>query len=87
MVLYAGKHDSKKSKQLATHISNSLGKYTALRKAASPKSDKSLAVLNGTKMPAVLVECGYMGRDLYYCRDNYNQIALAIAYGIINYFK
>ena len=87
LVLYAGKHDKNKSKKLACCISSTLGKYTKLRRNKAPASDNKLAVLNGTKMPAVLVECGYMGGDLYYCRDHYSQIALAIAYGIMNYFS
>ena len=83
-VLYAGKHHVFLSRILARSISNSMAKNTKLKKYASPASNTELAVLNGTKMPAVLVECGYMGGDLIYCRDNASTIAKAIGKGIIN---
>ena len=81
-VLYAGKHDKLLSKGLANSISSSFSKNTKLKKYANPSENTELAVLNGTKMPAVLVECGFMGGDLKYCRDNYTTIAYAIYKGI-----
>lgn len=49
----------------------------------APYVNNELAVLGGTKMPAVLVECGYMGGDFSYCKDNADKIAEAIYYGIM----
>ena len=49
--------------------------------------EKGYIVLQKTKMPALLVECGYMGGDLIYCRDNYFRIAYAIFWGISRYFE
>ena len=83
-VLYAGKHDILLSKGLANSISGSFAKNTKLKKYANPSANTTLAVLNGTKMPAVLVECGFMGGDLKYCRDNYTTIAYAIYKGIVD---
>lgn len=85
-VLYTGKHDQTNSSRLANAIDTGFVCYTNLERYAYPTSNTGLAVLNGTKMPAVLVECGYMGGDLVYCRDNPGKIALAIYYGIISYF-
>ena len=83
-VLYAGKHDKLLSKGLANSISSSFARNTKLKKYANPSENTELAVLNGTKMPAVLVECGFMGGDLKYCRDNYTTIAYAIYKGIVD---
>ena len=83
-VLYAGKHDKLLSKALAYSISTSFANNTKLKKYANPSANTDLAVLNGTKMPAVLVECGFMGGDLRYCRDNYTRVAYAIFKGISN---
>jgi RHS repeat-associated protein len=84
LTLYAGEHDAEKSKLLATSISSAFGLYTGLKKAADPAKNTSLHVLNATKMPAVLVECGHMGGDVYYCRDNAKCIANAIYQGILS---
>ena len=86
-VLYAGKHDVNNSKKLANCISNAFKKHTKLSKYSNPSKRKDLAVLNGTRMPAVLVECGYMGLDLEYCRDNADKIAYAIYKGIKEYLS
>lgn len=85
MTLYSGKHDVSISKKLAKAISNGFKKYTMLKLYQRPTANKTLAVLNGTKMPAVLVECGFMKNDLSYCRKNPKKIAEAILFGILNY--
>ena len=85
-VLYAGKHDTVFSRYLATRIDSKLKSYTSLNRHASPHSREDLAVLNGTKMPAVLVECGFMnGIDIRYLMTKYNTIARAIYSGIKAY--
>jgi len=38
-------------------------------------------------MPAVLVECGYIGGDFDYCLNNYTKIAYAIYMGIVRYIR
>ena len=87
MVLYAGKHDTKKSKSLATNI-NSKIKNTSLFYNRGIKKRKDLAVLNGTKMPAVLTETGYISHynDLLIITKDRNKIANAIVNGIKAYF-
>ena len=63
---YAGKHDVNKNKKVAKCINSSYKEHTFMRMNALPKETKSLYDLNVTEMPAVLVECGYMGGYLIF---------------------
>jgi len=90
-VIYAHKHDMEQSRQLGHHIMFGFVKYTSLqsqRGVVSNIDEKyNYYVLNATKMPAVLVECGYMGGDFTYCNTNYTKIAYAIFWGISQYYN
>ena len=86
-VLYAGKHHKNKSKALAKSINNQI-KNLEIFTNLGVKKRTDLAVLNGTKMPAVLTETGYMSHynDLMKAINNRDAIASAIVRGIKGYY-
>ena len=86
-VMYSGKHDISRSYNLALFIMEGFAEHTTLERYKRHESNIDLEVLNSTKMPAVLVECGFMQSDLIYLRDNYDKIAKAIEYGINKYAR
>lgn len=72
---------------LAQHIMNGIVNNTGLRNNGI-RENKSLYVLRRTRMPAVLVEMGYLTNyyDAIYIRDNLWSIAYGIYLGILSYF-
>ncbi len=72
---------------LAQHILESIVANTALADNGV-RVNPSLYVLRRTKMPAVLVETGYLTNagDAEILRDNQEEIAYAIYLGILKYF-
>lgn len=83
-------YDEFQSKNLAKYIQKALITATGAKdRGVSPTN--MLYVLNSTKMPAVLVEAGFISNqeDLELLIDNYYQdkIAEAIALGICDYFE
>ncbi|MGL5257152.1 MAG: N-acetylmuramoyl-L-alanine amidase family protein [Proteocatella sp.] len=82
-------HSSRDNKEIAVYIQDELIKNTGAGNRGT-KVRTDLAVLNGTKMPAVLVELGFMtnASELSKLRDsNYqNTLADSILVGINRYF-
>ena len=76
--------------QLATNIQNELIKITGSTNRGI-KEQKKLVVLNSTKMPAVLIEVGFISnfseRTLLLFNSYQKEIAQAITNGICRYFK
>ena len=76
--------------QLATNIQNELIKITGSTNRGI-KEQKKLVVLNSTKMPAVLIEVGFISnfseRTLLLFNSCQKGIAQAITNGICKYFK
>lgn len=85
-VLY---YPSKSSKELATIINGEIKKLRRVNRGI--KQRENLVVLNSTKMPAVLVEGGFLSNleeEKIINRKSYRQgLAEAITVGIINYFS
>lgn len=83
-------YDEFQSKNLAKYIQRTLISATGVRDRGV-KVTNMLYVLNSTKMPAVLVEAGFISNqeDLdWLMEDDYqNKIAEAIALGICDYFQ
>lgn len=82
-------HTSRDNKEIAVYIQDELIKNTgAVNRGTKVRTD--LAVLNGTKMPAVLVELGFMtnSNELSKLRDSIyqNTLADAMLVGINKYF-
>jgi len=84
--LYPGTHHVSQSQSLATSIVSSIVSLTSLPKHRDPYQD-SYAVLNGTTMPATIVECGFMSNstDLPYLMNNASTIGHALGSGISNW--
>jgi len=60
-MIYPNNHNITKSYDLARNIDASYSRNTSLKRYAYHYKDvRGLAVLRGTKMPAVIVECGFM---------------------------
>lgn len=82
-------HSSRDNKEIAVYIQDELIKNTGAGNRGT-KVRTDLAVLNGTKMPAVLVELGFMtnSNELSKLRDsNYqNTLADSMLVGINKYF-
>lgn len=72
---------------LAQHIINGIVRNTRLRDNGI-RENKSLYVLRNTKMPAVLVEMGYLTNfnDAMILRDNLWNVAYGIYLGLLSYF-
>ena len=86
-VMYAAKHDESRSYNLALFIMEGFEEHTSLARYQRHQKSDGYKVLNLTKMPAVIVECGFMQSDLIYIRDNYDKIAEAIKFGINKYAR
>ncbi len=81
---------SEKSKNLANYIYNSVKKDVNQTTKFEPIENKDFYVLRRTKMPAVLVECGFLSnsgeRWLLTTKEYKQKMAIGIANGIDNYF-
>lgn len=83
-------HDQKKSLNLAKHIYDQFKTAGVNVQANGIYTDeRGLAVLNGTQMPAVIVEIGYIVGDASKLSNEayLNDIASSISAGIENYFS
>lgn len=82
---------SEKSKSLATSIYNSIKNNVNQSTKFEPLENTDYYVLRTTKMPAVLVECGFLSNEgerwLLTTEDYQLKMAQGIANGIDNYFS
>ena len=82
---------SESGKLLATEILNSVKALIPGLKIRGVKKSNGLYVLKHTKMPAVLVECGFITNpsEADFLKDEKSQVlmATAISQGILKYFK
>ena len=83
---YPRKYDSKK---LATYVNGSVAKHAKFKNRGTYQDSRGLAVLRGTKMPAIILEAGYMASDSDMRRAIYRtsqiRTAKAIANGLRDY--
>jgi len=87
-ILY--KHNSPDSRDIASHVLDSILENTSLASRSNPLVPRNnLDVLNRSMAPAILVEAGFMSNqnDLRYVVNNTNDIAAAIALGILGYYR
>ena len=85
-VVYTAKNCDARSTQLQKAIYKcAINRANLKGNRANGTPSNSFYVLRNTNMCSVLVECGFMGGDIKYCRDNPEIIASAIFYGISNY--
>lgn len=77
------------TKELAENVQSGLVEASEMKDRGVKLRD-NLHVLKGTKMPAVLVECGFLSNDeeasKLFCADCQDDIAQGIANGIIKTF-
>ncbi len=82
---------SEKSKNLATYIYKSIKNSVNQSTKFEPLENTDYYVLRTTKMPAVLVECGFLSNEgerwLLTTKEYQLKMAYGIANGINNYFK
>lgn len=86
-VLYPGKRHTRDSSRLARLVNDNVCGKSGFKKRKLIKS-WDIAVLNGTKMPAILTETGYMSNpsDMKRIINKKNQISDGIVKGIKDYF-
>lgn len=86
-VLYPGKHHTRDSSRSARLVNDNVCGKSGFKKRKLIKS-WDIAVLNGTKMPAILTETGYMSNpsDMKRIINKKNQISDGIVKGIKDYF-
>ena len=81
---------SEESKRLAECIQSEIKKFVQTDNRREPKADSSYYILKETKIPAVIVECGFLSnpeeRRLLADPEYQEKIAWAIYLGILNYF-
>ncbi|MCL1843599.1 MAG: N-acetylmuramoyl-L-alanine amidase [Defluviitaleaceae bacterium] len=84
-------NESDNSEKLATHIQTRICEFVDPGNRFKPKANNNYFVLKQTKMPAVLVECGfltnYTERTKLTDETYQEKIAWGIYLGIIDYFR
>lgn len=84
-------NDSDKSKELAESIQTEIKNFADPQNHREAKSDSSYYILKETKVPAVIVECGFLSsdieRNLLSTEEYQEKIAWSIYRGILNYYS
>lgn len=88
-VIYPNNHDISLSKDLAERVNVGVVSRTGLSWNSVYKDNRDLAVLRGTKIPAILTETGYMSsdKDISQIINSSDRIASGIASGVWTHFK
>jgi N-acetylmuramoyl-L-alanine amidase len=82
--------DSEKGKQLAQLIQEQFTTYLDRNNKRAASANQQYFVLKRTKIPSVLIECGYLTnpneKELLTTEEYQNKVAWAVYMGILNYF-
>lgn len=85
------KKNSPDSNMLANHIQNSISKNIEYNNKRIPKQIENIYLMDNSKIPAVIVECGFISNPeeakLLEKKEYQNKITWGIFIGIQNYFK
>lgn len=84
--------NNEESQQIADNVQNSLKKYLEQSNERSiKKADKTIYLMKNAKIPAIIVECGFLSNKEELSRlktDDYQRkIAFAVYCGILDYYS